>query len=82
MKTNFFSPGILTPNRGMGTRSIFAGALLVAAALLFAKGVAIGALFQIVGIGSGDNDHLQDGNFLTYAQLPATELGNFPGMMA
>jgi len=36
MKTNFFSPGILTPNGGKGARSIFAGALLVAAALLFA----------------------------------------------
>ena len=36
MKTNFFSPGILTPNRGKGMRSIFAGALLVATALLFA----------------------------------------------
>jgi hypothetical protein len=48
----------------------------------YAKGVAIGALFQIVGIGAGDNDHLQDGNFPTYAQLPATELGNFPEMIA
>jgi hypothetical protein len=47
----------------------------------YAKGVAIGALFQIVGIGTGDNDHLQDGNFRTYAQLPATDLGHFPGMM-
>jgi len=36
MKTNFFSPGILTPNRGKRTRSIFVGALLVATALLFA----------------------------------------------
>ena len=36
MKTNFFSPGILTPNRGKGTRSIFAGVLLVATAFLFA----------------------------------------------
>jgi hypothetical protein len=36
MKTNFFSPGILTPNRGKRTRSIFAGVLLVATALLFA----------------------------------------------
>ena len=36
MKTNFFSPGILTPNRGKRTRSIFAGTLLVAIALLFA----------------------------------------------
>ncbi len=36
MKTNFVSPGILTPNRGKGTGSIFAGALLVATALLFA----------------------------------------------
>jgi hypothetical protein len=48
----------------------------------YAKGVAIGALFQIVGIGAGDNDHLQDGNFPTYAQLPATELGHFPEMIA
>jgi hypothetical protein len=36
MKTNFLSPGILTPNRGKRTRSIFAGALLVATVLLFA----------------------------------------------
>src|SRR6267378_3355215 len=36
MKTNFFSPGILTPNRGKRTRSIFAGALLVATTFLFA----------------------------------------------
>ena len=36
MKTNFFSPGILTPNRGKRTKSIFVGALLVATALLFA----------------------------------------------
>jgi hypothetical protein len=36
MKTNFFSPGIFTPNRGKRTRSIFAGALLVATALLSA----------------------------------------------
>jgi hypothetical protein len=36
MKTNFFSPGILTPNRAKGTRSIFASALLVATALLVA----------------------------------------------
>jgi len=36
MKTNFFSPGILTPNRGKRTRSIFAGVLLLATALLFA----------------------------------------------
>jgi hypothetical protein len=48
----------------------------------YAKGVAIGALFQIVGIGTGGNDHLQDGNFPTYEQLPATELGNFPEMIA
>jgi hypothetical protein len=38
MKTNFLSPGILTPNRGKRTRSIFAGALLVATVLLFACG--------------------------------------------
>jgi hypothetical protein len=37
--------------------------------------------FQIVGIGTDDNDHLQDGDFRTYAQLPATDLGHFPGMM-
>jgi hypothetical protein len=36
MKTNFFSPRILTPNGDKGTRSIFAGALLVATALLSA----------------------------------------------
>ena len=36
MKTNFSSPGIFTPNRCKGTRSIFVGALLVATALLSA----------------------------------------------
>jgi hypothetical protein len=36
MKSNFFLPGIFTLNRGKGTRSIFAGVLLVATALLFA----------------------------------------------
>ena len=33
MKTNFFSPGILIPKRGKGTRSILAGALLATIAL-------------------------------------------------
>ena len=36
MKSNFFLPGIFTLNKGKGTRSIFAGALLLATALLFA----------------------------------------------
>lgn len=36
MKSNFFLPGIFTLNRGKGTRSIFAGALLLATAFLFA----------------------------------------------
>jgi hypothetical protein len=35
MKTNSFSPGILIPKRGKGTRSILAGALLVTTALFF-----------------------------------------------
>jgi outer membrane murein-binding lipoprotein Lpp len=36
MKSNFFLPGILTPNRGKATRSIFAGVPLLATALLSA----------------------------------------------
>jgi len=37
MKTNFFSPGVLASNGSKsGTKSVFAGALLAATALLFA----------------------------------------------
>jgi hypothetical protein len=36
MKSDFFLPGIFTLNKGKGTRSIFAVAMLVATALLFA----------------------------------------------
>ena len=44
----------------------------------YAKGTHIGAQFQIVGIGSSDNDHLQDGRFGTFADLPQSEFGSFP----
>jgi len=45
----------------------------------YVKGTQIGAQFQIVGIGSDDNDHLQDAQYGTYADLPQSEFGNFPG---
>jgi predicted HicB family RNase H-like nuclease len=45
----------------------------------YAKGTEIGAQFQIVGIGSDDNDHLQDAQYGTYADLPQSEFGKFPG---
>ena len=48
----------------------------------YANGTQIGAQFQIVGIGSDDNDHLQDARFGTYADLPASEFGNFPDTLA
>lgn len=41
----------------------------------------IGAQFQIVGIGSEDNDHLQDARFGSYADLPRPEFGNFPSTL-
>jgi hypothetical protein len=44
----------------------------------YAKRTHIGAQFQIVGIGSGDNDHLQDARFGTFADLPRSEFGSFP----
>jgi len=47
----------------------------------YAQGVQIGAAFEIVGIGSSDNDHLQDAKFARYADLPQSELGKFPGAM-
>jgi hypothetical protein len=46
---------------------------------VYAKGTQIGGPFQIVGIGSDDNDHLQDAQFGTYADLPQSEFGKFPG---
>ena len=46
--------------------------------MAYAKGTQIGAEFQIVGIGPSDNDHLQDAKFASYANLPQSELGNFP----
>jgi predicted HicB family RNase H-like nuclease len=45
----------------------------------YVKGTKIGASLQIVGIGSDDNDHLQDARFGTYADLPKSEFGKFPG---
>jgi hypothetical protein len=44
----------------------------------YAKGTRVAAAFQIVGIGSGDNDHLQDSNFPTFADLSQREFGHFP----
>jgi hypothetical protein len=34
--------------------------------------------FEIRGIGAGDNDHLQDSDFPTFADLPKAEFGSFP----
>ena len=48
----------------------------------YEKGTLIGIHFEIAGIGSGDDDHLQDGKFASYANLPQSELGNFPGTLA
>jgi hypothetical protein len=44
----------------------------------YEKGTKIGDAFEIVGIGAGDNDHLQDERFRTFADLPRTEFGKFP----
>lgn len=44
----------------------------------YIQGVEIGGQFEIVGIGSDDNDHLQDADFDTFADLPKSEFGNFP----
>jgi len=47
----------------------------------YTQGVQIGAAFELVGIGSSDNDHLQDAKFARYADLPQSELGKLPGAM-
>ena len=44
----------------------------------YAKGTKIAEQFDIRGIGAGDNDHLQDSHFPTFADLPKTEFGGFP----
>lgn len=44
----------------------------------YAKGETIANQFEIRGIGAGDNDHLQDSPFPTFANLPRTEFGSFP----
>jgi len=44
----------------------------------YAKGETIANQFDIRGIGAGDNDHLQDSHFPTFADLPNAEFGNFP----
>lgn len=44
----------------------------------YAKGTAIAEQFDIRGIGAGDNDHLQDSHFPTFADLTQTEFGGFP----
>jgi hypothetical protein len=44
----------------------------------YAKGTKIGRNFQIVSIGSGDNDHLQDADFPRFADLNKNEFGKFP----
>jgi hypothetical protein len=48
----------------------------------YAKGAAIGAQFEIAGIGDRDNDHLQDGRYGIYADLPQSNDGNFPVQVA
>ena len=48
----------------------------------YAKGTQIGPLFQVVGIGPSDNDHLQDARFGSYVDLPRSEFGIFPGATA
>jgi len=47
----------------------------------YAKGETIANQFEIRGIGSSDNDHLQDAKFARYADLPQSELGKLPGAM-
>lgn len=44
----------------------------------YAKGAQIGVPLKIRGIGDDDNDHLQDSNFPTYADLRSSEFGQFP----
>jgi hypothetical protein len=48
----------------------------------YKKGTAIAVEFEIRGIGSMDDDHLQDARFPTFAELRKTEFGNFPTMVA
>jgi hypothetical protein len=47
----------------------------------YAKGVEVGKQFEIVGIGSDDNDHLQDARYGSYTDLPRSEFGQFPGVL-
>ena len=47
----------------------------------YAKSETIANQFEIRGIGSSDNDHLQDAKFARYADLPQSELGKLPGAM-
>lgn len=44
----------------------------------YAKGEVMANQFDIRGIGAGDNDHLQDSHFPTFADLPKAEFGSFP----
>jgi hypothetical protein len=48
----------------------------------YRKGSEIAGQFEIRGIGSIDDDHLQDARFPTFADLPKTEFGKFPGLLA
>lgn len=47
----------------------------------YVQGAQIGAQFEIVGIGSDDDDHLQDARYASYADLPRSEFGRFPGAL-
>lgn len=40
----------------------------------YAKGIQIAEAFKLHSIGAADMDHLQDGNFASWRDLPATEL--------
>ena len=44
----------------------------------YTKGEELARQFKIRGIGAGDNDHLQDENFPTFADLRQSEFGKFP----
>lgn len=44
----------------------------------YTKGEELGRQFKIRGIGPADNDHLQDENFPTFADLSQGEFGRFP----
>jgi D-alanyl-D-alanine carboxypeptidase len=48
----------------------------------YKKGTKIAEQFEIRGIGESDNDHLQDARFPKFADLPKTEFGKFPSMIA